>query len=241
MGPNMSSKLSIDEIGARINAVSDYVGGKRALSHLTGIHETGLHRYIRGDNLPSLEAIQRLAEGGGVSLNWLLFGEGEMVPGARAGSAVAGAPLKKSPKTVEPDYAFIPVFEIRAGAGHGVVIDDEHVVDTLAFKRAWVRKELGASPADLVLIYVQGESMEPTLREGDVILLNRAAISSPPREGIYALRIGNNLLVKRLQALPSGVIQATSDNRAYGPLDLSSEYSENWEIIGRVVWVGRRI
>lgn len=112
----------------------------------------------------------------------------------------------------------------------------------LMFKESWVRHELGASPNDLYLIRVSGDSMEPTLRAGDVILVNRRAIK-PDREGVYILRLNGMLVVKRLQALPGGRMRIISDNAAFTSFDVTNSELDGSDIqvIGRVVWVGRRI
>ncbi len=144
----------------------------------------------------------------------------------------------------EPDaeYALIPLYDVRAAAGHGAVVEEERIIDSLAFKRRWVRQELNANPADLYLIYVDGESMEPTLCSRDVILVDRRNAQEVHHDGIYVLRMDGSLLVKRLQRLPGRQVKVTSDNPAYEPFNISLETpGEDLAIIGRVVWTGRRM
>jgi len=53
--------------------------------------------------------------------------------------------------------------------------------------------------------------------------------------------MGEALLVKRLQFLPEGALMVTSDNPAYQPFRVSlKEQGDEFSIIGRVVWAGRR-
>ena len=85
----------------------------------------------------------------------------------------------------------------------------------------------------LAVIEVQGDSMEPTLRDSDTVLLD---MRTPElRDGdIYTLRRGEDLLVKRLRLQgPNWLI--TSDNTSY-PVEL---LDEDTQVIGRVVWLGR--
>ncbi len=140
------------------------------------------------------------------------------------------------------DMVAIPLYDVRAAAGHGALPAETPHSDVLHFNEAWIRQELRASPEDLYLIYVDGESMEPTLRSGDVILLDRRA-TKPDREGIYILRMDGMLLVKRLQALPGASVKVSSDNPAYEPfiLMLADMESQDFAILGRVVWSGRRM
>ena len=179
-----------------------------------------------------------------ISPAWLLTGEGPMRKGDR-GQAEDFISKDQAPAyaTGTGDYCYIPLYDVRAAAGGGAVVDREQIVDFLSFKSEWIRVQLHAAPQDLYLIHVEGESMEPTLRPGDVILVDHRAAGSLPRDGIYVLRMDDTLLVKRLQRLPGGVIEVTSDNPAYKPFSINTQTmaQENMDIIGRVVWCGRRM
>jgi len=158
-------------------------------------------------------------------------------PRERAAEGRDDAPGRK-----DSEYAPIRLYDVQAAAGNGAVVGVEQVADTLMFKRSWIHQELHAQPNDLYLIFVDGESMEPTLRPGDIILVDRRDAHSIPRDGIYVLRMDNSLLVKRLQRLPGRKVKVTSDNPAYEPFDLSLDApGEDLAIIGRVVWSGRRM
>lgn len=155
------------------------------------------------------------------------------------------APVPAPHRVEQPlsGYVVIPLYNgVRAAAGGGALVEHETPDDALVFKEQWVRIELGARPQDLYLIRVAGDSMEPTLRSGDVILVDRRA-TRPDREGVYILRMNDMLLVKRLQALPGGVVRVSSDNTAFSPFDIQAADVGGPElaIIGRVVWTGRRM
>lgn len=144
--------------------------------------------------------------------------------------------------TAKEGMTAIPLYDIRAAAGHGQIPLHEQMADVMHFNLEWIRNELHARPADLYLIYVDGESMEPTLRSGDVILLDRRA-TKPDREGVYIMRMDGMLLVKRLQALPGATVKVSSDNPAYESftVKLSEMEGQDFAILGRVVWSGRRM
>jgi phage repressor protein C with HTH and peptisase S24 domain len=133
----------------------------------------------------------------------------------------------------------LPRLAVSASAGSGAVPDEETRRGHLAFDQAWLRR-LAADPASLSVIRVQGDSMRPTLSDGDDILVDRSAAARPPRDGIYVLRRDGTLLVKRLAVGPAaGRLAILSDNPDYpnwpdcDPADL--------DLVGRVVWVGRRL
>lgn len=140
------------------------------------------------------------------------------------------------------EYVVIPLYDVCAATCGGAVVDHEHMVDFLHFKLEWIRQELRAVPDDLYLIYVDGESMEPMLRPGDIILVDHRD-QAQARDGVYVLRLDKTLLVKRLQKMPGGMIKVSSDNPAYQPftLKLAEMKEQDFEIIGRVVWTGRRM
>jgi len=82
---------------------------------------------------------------------------------------------------------------------------------------------------------VRGESMEPTLRSGDLIL-----VDTKPREvaeGISVLRLDETLLVKRLNLLPGKQLKVVSDNPAYEPFQIDLRNPpEDFAVVGRVLW-----
>jgi phage repressor protein C with HTH and peptisase S24 domain len=82
--------------------------------------------------------------------------------------------------------------------------------------------------------------MLPTLTDGDEIMVNRADAASRTRDGIYALRHEDTLLVKRLSPNPSSrKLTIASDNPAYPTW--TSCPPRSVDIIGRVIWSARKI
>ncbi|MFZ2948804.1 MAG: S24 family peptidase [Desulfuromonadaceae bacterium] len=189
-----------------------------------------------------LEWLFKIAQGYDASTDWLATGEGE----TKRGKVVY--PLAEGLKTTDfggelgQGFVQIPLYDVHAAAGAGAIVEHENIIDFLYFKSEWVRFSLNASPQDLYLIHVEGESMEPTLRPGDVILVDHRTADTLPRDGIYVLRMDDTLLVKRLQRLPGNIIKVTSDNSAYDPFTISlGDPMAGVAIIGRVVWCGRRM
>ena len=78
--------------------------------------------------------------------------------------------------------------------------------------------------------------MEPTLRDGDEILVDRAP--RPLRDGVHVVRAGESLLVKRLDLGRPGRIALISDNPAYPPIELAPN---EVKVVGRVVWKSGRL
>lgn len=124
--------------------------------------------------------------------------------------------------------------------GNGHVIHSEQIVDHLAFRAEWVRTELGTSPNSLVLISAVGDSMEPTLRSHDLLLIDRSVLSVK-QDAIYAFAVDGELRVKRIQRMFDGSLVVKSDNPGYATETLTPSQAETINIVGRVVWSGRRM
>ena len=134
----------------------------------------------------------------------------------------------------DEDYREIPRLPLDASAGPGTMGAEEISYDSFRFSRKWLR-EMGLEGADLSAIRVEGDSMEPVLRSGDEIFVDRNKRSG---EGIFVVRIGDAIHVKQVRASQAGTIALISANEAYAPLELPRE---EVEVIGRVVWKGGRI
>jgi hypothetical protein len=136
------------------------------------------------------------------------------------------------------EYRAIPRLPLDASAGPGALEglggSQEIPYDSHHFSRRWLR-EMGLEGADLSAIRVEGDSMEPELRSGDEIFVDR---NKRAGEGIFVVRIGDALHVKQVRASAPGTIVLVSSNPAYAPLELPRE---EVEVIGRVVWKGGRV
>ena len=140
------------------------------------------------------------------------------------------------------DYLLIPYFAaIGASAGAGALTEEEEAAETaLAFQTRWISGICASGPDQLSVIKVQGDSMLPTLGDGDPILVDRGDGAARLRDGIYVMRSDDTLLVKRVTRSPaSRTIRLTSDNPVYP--DIGDCNADEIDIIGRVIWVGRQL
>lgn len=178
-----------------------------------------------------------MARAAEVTIEWLATGEGPMQPGGKADHLEPAGGLPGD----DLDFCYVPVYDAAASAGHGAVIDQEQVSRVIGFRQDWLRSEFQASPQDLFLIHVAGESMEPTLRPGEIILVDKR-MTHVASDGIYLVRLDDSVLVKRLQKLPKGVIRVTCDNAAYQSFTISpTDPPDDFAILGRIIWAGRRL
>jgi phage repressor protein C with HTH and peptisase S24 domain len=151
-----------------------------------------------------------------------------------------GGPPNEEPPLRTADLVPIPRFLVSAAAGHGALPGAEEKVAEVGFSARWLEKLSGAKPQDLSIIQVEGDSMTPTLSDGDDIMVDLSAARQKLKDGIYVLRRDDALLVKRVTLHPSrSTLTIASDNPAYASWTDCAR--DEVEIIGRVVWAGRRI
>jgi hypothetical protein len=150
--------------------------------------------------------------------------------------ALLGAPEAVPGQGLRP----VPRLDVDAAAGAGAFDGDESGGGHIAFDPAWLRRVARGAPDQLSIIRVAGDSMTPTLADGDDILVDRGDNAARLRDGIYVLRIEGALVVKRLALNPAArTLSVRSDNPAYpGWPDCDPAAVD---VVGRVVWAGRRI
>jgi hypothetical protein len=126
--------------------------------------------------------------------------------------------------------------DVAASAGPGAVIGDDGMVIAAEFPDAFLRS-LAGDRAQLSMIHVTGDSMVPTLFDGDQIMVDNAARQL--RDGIYVLRIDGAINVKRLARNPTtDDVTVKSDNIVYPSFTCRAG---DIDVLGRVVWVGRKL
>ena len=135
-------------------------------------------------------------------------------------------------------YAFIPRYEAKTSAGSGYHNGDHvEISKTHAFRIDWIRKN-NWREEDLCVVEASGHSMEPTIRDGDVLLINMADKEFQSGK-VYALLFpGEGLRIKRVHRLADGRIRISSDNpdKAQFPDEYySPEEPTHLNIVGRVV------
>lgn len=134
----------------------------------------------------------------------------------------------------------IPVLNVDASAGFGAIAESETAHTRFGFDERWLARLTRAKSASLSIIHVLGDSMEPTLSDGDEVLVDASDQGSRLRDGIYVLRADDALVVKRVTLKPGGrKITISSDNSAYPSWD-DVDRSEI-QVVGRVIWFGRAV
>ena len=195
------------DVRAALPALAEQAGvSLAALSRMLGRNDAYLQQFVhRGSPRTLAEGDRRrLAE---------FFG----VPETRLGAPKEAGPL------------LMPRLAVAASAGPGATVDDDVMIGVEALDRQLARR-LGLSDGTASVIRVRGDSMAPGLMDGDHLVVDQKDTRPGARGGLYIIRIGDALMVKRVCATPQGLV-ATSDNPAAPPVP-----DGPITVVGRVVW-----
>jgi phage repressor protein C with HTH and peptisase S24 domain len=196
------------------------------LADLIGASKPHVSEMETGKKNPSAPMLDKLARAFGVEVPAMYRS-----PQVQAAKAVT----LESP----PDAALVPVYDVAASAGHGAVVEYESIAYSLAFPPDYLRRLTKADPRQLSIISVKGDSMEPTLKDDDIVMLD-AGKTSLSFDGLFVLRYDEALHVKRIGRAPvQENVTILSDNRQlYPPIELTRK---EVTVIGKVIWYGRKV
>ena len=170
-------------LASRFQMVVDQLrqGNKKQFAQLTGKSASHIYKTCSGSSRPSMVYLQSLYDEFKVDLNWLLTGEES--PGQQTGSL----PNK--------DRVYAPLFDVQASAGGGSPVLNEDVTNNFAFNKQWLSSQLRVSSDNIAFVTVSGDSMEPMLDDGDLILVDMSQ-QQVNHEGIFCCKPMMNCLPK---------------------------------------------
>lgn len=172
-----------------------------------------------------MDKVAQIARIAQVSFEWLATGEGS----------------KDQGQQLEPkDTKLIPFIDAAASAGNGLFYAGDVAQDLrIPMASAWFHKR-HLDPKELFLMPVDGDSMEPTFSDDDILVCSKAPHHIKLSDGVYVFRHDGMLKVKRLQVLQKNTVRVMSDNRFYNPYDIDqidTDGGTDFAVIGRVVFV----
>lgn len=203
-------------------ALVDHTGLSAAeIARKAGLAATTIQRPLKGtaDTRISQRTIEKLADAFPKFPGW-----------TRAGAAAMRSLL-------EPDL--VPVREIDLSFGMGATYLDVPVTEEVHhFPRAWLRRYTRSAPDKLFFAQGIGDSMEPTLHDSDLLLIDTDQRQLVSADRIWVLTYADCGMIKRLRPVPGGGVEVWSDKKEVSPF---TAYDGEIEIIGRVVAVQRKL
>lgn len=170
-----------------------------------------------------------VADALGVTVDWLLTGFG----------AAPGGGNPRSSKSVQESFDVVEIPEINPSFGLGAVFMDEQAAPEMrTFSRAWLRQITTTPPDELYWAAGRGNSMAPTIGDGEPVLIDRRQQTPRDADLIWAFSWGDIGAIKRLRPMPDGTVKILSDNPAV-PDDVA--HGSEIHIFGRVVAVVKNL
>lgn len=210
------------------------IDDERKIEEVIGRSEKQMARYTAGADMP-VSVLLKLSEWSRVPVEWILENE------LKTTNAYALPAVSDNAGNDLSDFTLIPFLDVRASAGPGALITGAGGPPErfLAFEKGWLRR-IGVSPRHAEVLIATGDSMEPTIRDGDVLLVDRS-IDRIVSEGLYVVVYGDLVLLKRVQQRRDRTVVLMSDNPRYEPETVPADEIDQITVAGRVRWFGRTI
>lgn len=196
-----------------------------ALAKAAGMKQPTIAEIEAGDYKES-RRLNALARALKVSPDWLEHGRGpKHISNISPVVLVEGS---------DEEFVEVRALSLKTSAGGAYTVDYVAVKGGRAYTREYFRKK-GIKPEKCFRVTVAGDSMEPTLFDGDEALVNGA--ETEIRNGrVYAFHVRGEPRVKRFFWQSDGTLKIHSDNDARYPDEtLQKEAAEAFEVLGRVI------
>jgi len=230
------------------------------LAELLGVSPQAVSQARRKGRIPD-GWVLKVAAQYGLSTDWIFFGKApgnvpaEAAPAAKAdakadaqraetdmrrsrGRSFFGEVPAGSDDSI--DVVMVPLVGARLAAGRGSLETGGEVQSYFSFRTDWLCRK--GDPDKMVLMKVCGDSMEPDIRHGDMVLVDQSK-TQIYGHAIYAMGINEEIYVKQVETLPGGTLVLRSRNPEYEPIrvDLHGDLADSVRVIGRVIWCCREI
>ncbi len=138
---------------------------------------------------------------------------------------------KESSSTSRRSVITVPVIEAK---GLETPQERSRIVD-----EAWLRR-LCNRPAGVAILPIVGEAMQPTLQNGDEVIIQRLRSHDVLHDGLYAVRGSSETFVRRIALDPTkNRISVLTDHPAYP--SWSGVQRKAINVVGKVIWIGSQV
>lgn len=217
-------------LGTRLREERERVGLTQSRLSILGEVSQNTQWLFEMDRRPPKADYLSAIAGTGIDINYV-------VTGVRCGRAddVAASALEEQPSahSAAPpgdDYIAIPIYDLEAAIDSaGRLFDAEAIIRTVYLETAYLADE-GVDPDKVIGARVRGDAMGETLRDGEQVLIDR---SQTRPDGIFLVRIGAELHLRRIQRLVDGSLMLISDNTRYRPEVIKPQDMREVEVLGR--------
>ena len=238
---SMTNEKAFEAFKSRLSqAINSQGTNPKALARRAGIGETVVRDVLApGSKDIKLGTIEKLAVALGVPLGVLLpasINSASALHGEYS-SPPAGAALDDL--AAEHGLAFVEEIDLSLGMGATFLDGGQpEVLGIVPFKESWLHG-LHEGPIErLKVVRGKGDSMEPTIRDGDTVLVDTSHRRIDDQDRIWAIAYGELGMIRRIRVTPRGTWMLMPDNQVVRPDEVTDGEAA---VIGRVIWIGRRI
>lgn len=199
------------------------------LANRLGIGKEAIEDFENAESIPDVVTLGFIAQELDCDSGWLIGGEGPKVWTPRlkeegeTGSALPGM-----------EYILLPHLKVDP-EGEEAFTYEEGVELRVAFKKDELKPT--GKVGKVFLFRIKGDSMEPTLQSGDIVIVDGNLNNLDPAGGIYMISMNQSIMVKRVQMLPeTGKAEIISDNPRYKTIEAEIE---EVKVYGKIIWYGR--
>lgn len=229
--------------GERVTKLRKEAGlTQKQLADQLEVSLTSVQNYESG-RIPNGEILVKLAAALNCSSEWLVTGTDALakaaLPDVEASLQANIYNGKGTLTCADCEVTMIPMVEARLSAGSGSWETSADADRHYAFRTDFLRRK--GNTTAMVLMRVAGDSMDPEVKDNDVVLIDTSNTTPYPGR-LYAVAIQELVYLKMVNATPDKLV-LTSANPAYGPMEIDArgDLHNGIKIIGKAVWVGREL
>jgi phage repressor protein C with HTH and peptisase S24 domain len=233
-----ASRMTDSILAQNIGALRRHLGKNQTeFADLIGTQQANVSKWESKGVEPTSDYLSAMAERAGVSIRQ--FKTELWRP------ETIKKPLKSNVSSItdwaeEQGWALVEEVDLALGMG-ATFLEPGYEPESrglVPFKASWLRDIFRGPVAQLKVVRGSGDSMEPTIRDGDFVLLDTSKKRLDEQDVIWAVSYGDLGMIRRLRQLPGGGVSLMPDNQNVRPINA---YDGEMHILGRVIWIGRRM
>ncbi len=199
------------------------------------VHVSAISHVEAGNTRLQPDLARAIEEKTGFRQAWLLTGEGPETFEQQVEEQLSATTPRERSYTVElpageVSFSFVKKVKPLLSSGSGDLVYEEQSEDFYSFRSDWLLRK--GSPSAMRLAQVSGDSMLPTLTDGDFVLFDTSKCA--PLDGkIMVIGIDNHLYIKRVRVSPEGIFLVSDNKSVYAPWRITRETAR---FLGQVLW-----
>lgn len=238
-GVGYASRMKATTLALNIAALRRHLGlNQTEFGERLGTQQANVSKWETKGVEPSGEYIEAMAEFAEVSAR-----EFRNVPWKPGGPrAVIVSDQQPSIEDLADEYGLALIDEIDLSLGMGATyLNPDQAPERkglVPFRASWLRDMFRGPLSALKVVRGSGDSMQPTIHDGDFVLIDTSRRSIDEQDVVWAVSYGELGMIRRLRQLPSGGVLLMPDNPVVRPAEA---YDGEMHVMGRVIWIGRRM